>query len=338
MLNMVHTQGRWFTLPVFLLLFAGGLWPGPAFAASNEACEVEDAGAGPAGVWLLCEDHRLLLSPDEGKSWQARSIPTESRLKSAAFVDARRGFVVGYAGTLFATEDGGNAWRKVDLPIQDNLTDIDFKGESGWIVGYGGAVLHTDDGGRTWAQQKSGVTQPLECLFFLDAKNGWAGGWIGNITRTTDGGHTWTPGKVPTMAWTVNAIYFKDPVNGWAVGFAGQILRTKDGGVTWTSASSPTTFSLTSILFDGSGTGWIAADNDLLVSKDGGEKWVLLDVEGRPFLNRILRVGNSLWAVGQYNLLQLAPGSQEWKAVGLPVVAAPGSPGPAKPPAAPGSR
>ena len=308
---------------VFLLLLVGGLSSGLAFAASNATCEVVDAGAGPAGVWFLCEDHRILISPDEGKTWRAASIQTESNVQSAAFVDARRGFVVAYAGNLFATDDGGNTWRKVDLPVKDNLMAIDFKGESGWIVGYGGLVLHTDDGGRTWTKQKTDVTQPLECLFFLDATYGWAGGWIGNVARTTDGGHTWTAGKVPAMAWTVNAIYFKDQTNGWAVGFAGQILRTKDGGVNWTAENSPTNFSLTSIMFDSAGTGWIAADNDLLVSKDGGEKWDFIDLAGQPFLNRIIRVGNTLWAVGQYNMLQLAPGSQEWKAVGLPSIVAP---------------
>jgi photosystem II stability/assembly factor-like uncharacterized protein len=289
-----------------------------ALAAASAACEAVDAGAGPTSIWLLCKDRRVLLSPDEGKTWQIRNITTDVQLRSVAFLDARRGFVVGSAGTLLGTEDGGVTWRKIPLPVTNNLTAIEFKGEAGWIVGYGGVVLHTDDGGRTWAPQKSGGTQPLECLFFLDAQNGWAGGWIGNIMYTTDGGHTWKAGETPKMAWTVNAIQFLDPKNGWAVGFAGQILRTKDGGATWVPHPSPTNFSLTSILFDGSGTGWITADNDLLVSKDGGETWQFVELAGQPFFNRLIRAGGSLWAVGQYSMFELAAGKQEWQNVGLP--------------------
>lgn len=308
---------------VSLLLLLGSLSSVLAFAAANAACEPVDAGIGPAGVWMLCEDHRMLLSSDQGKTWQVKSIQTDSNLQSAAWVDSRRGFVVGYGGTLLGTEDGGNTWRKVEVPVQNNLMAIEFRDQAGWIAGYGGVLLHSVDGGRTWAQEKSNVTQPLECLFFLDAQNGWAGGWIGNVTRTTDGGRTWTAGKVPAMAWTVNAIYFKDQKNGWAVGFAGQILRTKDGGANWTAEDTPTNFSLTSIMFDSSGTGWIAADNDLLISKDGGEKWEFIDLTGQPFLTRIVRVGDALWAVGQYNLLKLAAGSQQWQEVGLPNLAPP---------------
>lgn len=300
---------------LFLLLLVS--WCG-CYAAGNNVCRPLDAGAGPAGIWLLCEDSRILLSPDEGKTWQVRNIKVEAALRSAAFVDAQRGFVVGDSGTLLGTEDGGATWRKIELPVTNNLTAIEFKGEAGWIAGYGGVVLHTEDGGRSWTRQKSAVSQPLECLFFLDAQHGWAGGWIGNIMYTTDGGRTWKAGDTPKMAWTVNAIQFRDPKNGWAVGFAGQILRTKDGGATWTPAPSPTSFSLTSILFDSSGTGWITSNNALLTSKDGGETWQFVELPGQPFFNRLIRAGNSLWAVGQYGRFELAAGKQEWQDIGLP--------------------
>src|SRR5438552_11674357 len=58
-------------------------------------------------------------------------------------------------------------------------------------------LFRSVDAGQTWAAQKSGVTQALEALHFLDAKNGWAAGWSGTILHTADGGNTWKQVKTP---------------------------------------------------------------------------------------------------------------------------------------------
>jgi photosystem II stability/assembly factor-like uncharacterized protein len=327
----------------FLLL--GSLAQAPAVSDSDLSCSIQDAASADQKMVLLCERDQLYVSPDLGKTWQAKRLPPGVRFRAVEFLDSRRGFVVGDAATLLATQDGGDTWRQVQTPAKVNLTAIQFVGEQGWITGYDGLVLHSADGGQTWSQQTTGVAQALEGLYFADVQHGWAVGWIGTIVRTEDGGRTWqevniagdaeAQSKVDTsvkagttsnvdvssMGWSISAVYFRDAKNGWIVGFGGQILRSQDGGVTWKPQKSPVGVTLSSVLFDSSGRGWIAAGNNMLISEDGGENWKLLQIDDPIFLTRFLPVKDSLWAIGQFGLLKQSGGALKWQRIDRPAAA-----------------
>lgn len=292
-------------------------------AGPSAPCAIQRAAAAGQYVWLLCDEARLYVSADAGASWQARQLPSDSKLRAIAFLDSRRGFVAGNGGVLLATEDGGETWRRVEVPAQENLTSIWFTGELGWITGWNGAILHSGDGGKTWVRQRSGVLQGLECVYFADEKHGWAVGWVGTVVRTSDGGRTWQ--LAPTGSfWAINSVFFRDAKSGWAVGFDGQILRSRDGGLTWEKQESPTRSWLTSVLFDSDGRGWIAAQRELLVSDDGGESWKQVPIEGR-FVHQLLPMPKSLWVVGRHSILeQEGPKAAAFRSIGtLSAAAAP---------------
>ena len=243
------------------VLLLGAVTAAFAVDAGGESCWVKGSDTAGDNVVLLCDGSRLLVTEDHGMSWASRPLPQSPDLRVVKFLDSRRGYVAGDKGALLATLDGGYNWQTVPLPTQENLTAIQWQGESGWITGYGGVIVHTGDGGRTWTLQNSGVSQPLEAMYFTDPDHGWAVGWVGTITRTTDGGHSWEKVEPPKgMIWSLSSVYFRDPKNGWAVGFSGEILRSRDGGVTWQTQESPVEEWLTSVVFDRGGRGWIAAD------------------------------------------------------------------------------
>lgn len=276
-------------------------------------CRVQNAAAAGQSVWLLCEQERLFVTDDAGKTWSERKVPAEARLRAVALLDPQRGFVAGERGTLLATEDAGRTWQKVSVPTEETLTAIHFRGDKGWISGYGGIMLHSADGGRSWVKQNTGILVALESVYFADERHGWAVGWVGTILRTTDGGQSWEQIKTPAAMWSLSSVYFRDPQNGWIVGRFGQILRTRDGGRTWETQESPVRTSLSSVLFDGAGRGWITSDSGLLVSEDGGESWrVALDGDWY-FLTRLIHVGGSLWAVGPFDILKREPTDLAWK-------------------------
>lgn len=278
------------------------------YAAS---CSIEHAAARGRSVWLLCEQNELRISSDAGETWQPRRISTGTKLRALALLDSRRAFAAGDDGVVMTTTDGGETWTQVPVPIQQNFRSICFVGELGWIAGWNGVILHSSDGGKTWVRQETGVLQGLDCIFFTDAKNGWAVGWAGTILSTGDGGKTWQKPEAPSGLWSLNSVYFRDQKNGWAVGFNGQIVRSRDGGLTWERQPSPVLSWLKSIVIDDSGVGWIAADTQLLVSRDGGETWNVLPVQNAIFLQQVLRVGDSLWAVGQFGVFRQARGESE---------------------------
>ncbi|HYW44314.1 MAG TPA: YCF48-related protein [Bryobacteraceae bacterium] len=281
----------------------------PAQSLDSRSCWLRDA-ASPGGsvVYALCEQGALFATADAGATWTKRFTGAANRLRAMAFLDAKRGFVIGDRATVLSTGDGGQKWEVRKVDTKEHLMDISFVGESGWIVGYQGIILHTRDGGRTWEKQNAKTTQTLETVFFLDPDHGWVVGWSGTILRTVDGGQNWQTVRCDAAQWSLTAVYFKDPLNGWMVGFAGQIFRSKDGGVTWQAQASPVKSWLTNIAFDASNRGWMTYDDGFLLSEDGGETWKAVPAAGRYFLSKLQRVNNSLWAFGQTTVLRQADG------------------------------
>lgn len=267
-------------------------------------CSIQRAAAVEPYVWLLCDQKDLLVSADQGATWQTRHLPTDVKLRAIAFLDPRRGFVAGDGGTLLATDDGAETWRQVSVPTRENLTSIHLVGELGWVAGWTGVILHSEDGGKTWLRQQSGVQQGLESIFFVNQEHGWAVGWLGTILRTADGGKTWVKAQTPATLWSLDSVCFRDTKEGWVVGFGGQLLRSIDGGATWKEQPSPAREWLKSVACDGAGRWWIASDNVVLVSDDGGENWTRIPVEGTVFVHQVLPLRNTLWAVGQFGVLK----------------------------------
>jgi len=285
-----------------------------ACAQDKKPCWLRDATSpAPATAYLLCEQGGLWITTDSGTTWLPLSTGSIERHRAFAWLDAKRGIVIGNGGMLLVTEDGGKTWQPRQSGVKQHLMDITFVGDSGWIVGYQGVILHTTDGGKTWVRQTAKSSMTLEGIFFLDRDRGWAVGWSGTILRTTDGGRNWALIKTPAAQWTLSAICFRDANNGWATGFAGQLLRTKDGGLTWTAQVSPVRSWLTSIAFDGAGRGWITYDDGLLLSEDKGETWKQAPTDGLYFLGKLLPMGQGLWAIGQHVVLQQSGSGTEWK-------------------------
>lgn len=278
------------------------------FGATRAPCSIQRAASIASNVWLLCDRGSLYVSPDVGATWQMRRLPPDVTFRAIAFLDARRGFVAGDQGSLFATENGAETWRKVEIPVQENLTSIHFAGQSGWAAGWAGVILHTRDGGRTWQRQQSGVNQALDDVFFVDENHGWAVGWVGTIVRTTNGGEKWEGVKIPNTLWSLNSVYFTDPQHGWAVGFGGLILTSADGGLTWQARESNVQKSLKSIGLDPKRQAWIAADDRLLTTADNGTTWVTVPVADTLFLQQIVVVKDAVWAIGQFGVLRQTSG------------------------------
>jgi photosystem II stability/assembly factor-like uncharacterized protein len=276
-----------------------------AQSPGDRSCWLRDVAApGGSMVYALCEQGAYWTTTDNGATWVKGDTKATEKLRGIAFVDAKRGFVIGDRGLMLATEDGGKTWQPRKLDVAPHLMDINFAGEDGWIVGYQGLILHSKDGGRTWERQKGNTNQTLETVHFLDKQHGWVVGWAGTILRTTNGGEKWDLVKCDAAQWSLTSIYFKDPQNGWVVGFNGQVLHSKDGGATWQVQKSPVKSWLTNIAADKNGRMWITYDDGFLVSEDSGETWKALPAGGWFFLSRLQQVNDRLWAVGQSTVLK----------------------------------
>ncbi len=207
------------------------------------------------------------------KRLRQRSV-TEAILQSVTFVDEKHGWVVGLNGTILATTDGGQTWKKQNSATDVLLESVNFvDGEHGWVVGFRGTILATTDGGQTWKTQNSGTEKYLNSVAFVNRKRGWIVGSDGTVVSTTDGGQTWEKHDSGTAGW-LQCVAFPDEEGGWAFGSGGTILATTDGGRTWTRQSTGSDVYLYSVAFVDGKHGWAVGQGEtILATADGGSTW-----------------------------------------------------------------
>ncbi len=178
-------------------------------------------------------------------------IRLSDKFFDVAALGPERAIVVGYAGKILLTEDGGFRWEQIPSGTELALYRIRFVNpQVGWISGQEGLILHTTDGGRTWVRQGTPTRVNLFSVSFADEQYGWAVGDLSLGIRTRDGGRSWSLHRVAAaedrgkrsaeeaiieQEPILYDVYFADREHGWVVGEFGKLLRTIDGGETWSS-------------------------------------------------------------------------------------------------------
>jgi photosystem II stability/assembly factor-like uncharacterized protein len=94
-------------------------------------------------------------SEDEGMTW-VENISDGDDYRDVFFINERTGWIVGNAGSILKTEDGGDSWKACREATAHNKlrwNRIHFADESlGAIAGDGGLVWMTKDGGQNWIE------------------------------------------------------------------------------------------------------------------------------------------------------------------------------------------
>ncbi len=214
--------------------------------------------------------------PLENPDWISQWHDISSSFKGVSFIDGNTGIVVGDAGEIVRTTNGGTTWTSQVSGTTSSLMDVRLLDANVAIaVGSTGTIIRTTDGGTHWTAQTSGTSEHLQGLCFADSLHGTVVGLNGTILHTTDGGVTWTSQKSGTTHW-LYAVSFSDSNTGTAVGqgvyLHGTILRTSDGGATWTDQTWSETPPLYGVCFINGDTG-TAVGNGILRTTDGGTTW-----------------------------------------------------------------
>jgi photosystem II stability/assembly factor-like uncharacterized protein len=170
-----------------------------------------------AHVWAT-GSNRLVRTADGGATWTGSEQPLPilgyAALNDVIFTDAAHGFIatsdsVGGTsrGLLFATDDGGQTWRKA-LESPGVFRSVGFVDhDHGFLAGgtpARGEVWATTDGGNSWERRAALDSRDIQVISFIDEERGF--GTISNrpcIIATTDGGRTWT--KTPVSGPTPHA-------------------------------------------------------------------------------------------------------------------------------------
>lgn len=66
---------------------------------------------------------KLWKSIDGGDNWQRLDWPEQHNITFLRFLDAQRGYLIGWGPRVWRTQDGGGHWQEIDVPMQARSVD-----------------------------------------------------------------------------------------------------------------------------------------------------------------------------------------------------------------------
>ena len=271
-----------------------------------------------------------------GQSWTEQTLSTND-LRAVQFVNSETGWVSGSGGELFQTDDGGDTWQQQDHGLGTvQLNALHFADEElGIVAGQSGNMLVTTDGGDTWEATMSETGNSLVAVQIgPDKTSAMAVGWTGTIEYATPSWQNWTEKSDNTGAHIHSVFFlnnrFEDNAFGWAVGRPfgdGPLTYTADGGKTWENPLRGYNRTLHDVYFIDRDNGYVAGDRGaVLITDDGGESWVQMNVDSNNDLKSIFIIPdyrnefNAGWAAGNNGTILLNDFQRfDWFPVNTPV-------------------
>lgn len=221
-----------------------------------------------SACFLACMLSTAVFAADEASAEEGkfhRFWP--DNLYAVDFPSDKVGYIAGYSGSLFKTEDGGETWSGIYMGTNELIRKMSFVDEqNGWAVGHRGSILHTADAGLTWEIQKTDAGVYLRDISFADLNNGWAVGHDTHIWHTADGGKTWESQHLTGFEGRdlprLHGVIAKDANTAILVGEFGMVAHTEDAGNLWMVSFNDDPGTLLSVDYFGDGA--------IAVGLDGG--------------------------------------------------------------------
>ncbi len=243
----------------------------------------------------------LFRSRNSGASWEL--IFNEIGWENAVTVDPanpNRLYIAKRSKGLYRSENGGDTWAALPLPIPNNppyrlrafvnphdgtLLGALSSGSYNLTCDRGCGLFKYNEAGQTWQRlQTTGVLTEETAVTSvgfdpIDSQIIYAGRRDGVVVTSIDGGQIWASlGQTPLSYISklfVNPISDHEPwVCGTADGQNGGLYKYRGGN--WEVVDGP---GVSDLVFDPAATNvasqtmWIAADQGVLQSQDGGQNW-----------------------------------------------------------------
>jgi photosystem II stability/assembly factor-like uncharacterized protein len=277
------------------------------------------------------ERGHILISEDNGLSWQQQPVPTRSTLTSVYFVDSANGWAAGHDSVILRTRDGGASWQQVYADPQDErpILDLWFRdARHGYAVGGYGLILATSDGGASWQPLDF---DPATLLTNSDSDDPWSAeaedAWVdfhlnqiavsrngrvfiaaeaGNLYRSDDGCRSWLSLPTPYEG----SFYGVLPLAGdslLAFGLRGHLFRSDDGGVNWRELATASRATIDDGIILSDGRLLLAGlAGTLLLSADGGQSFTRLANDKRDGIAKVLQSADgSVILLGEHGARRL---------------------------------
>lgn len=170
---------------VIRTLNGGSSWSTKTIVYDNtlliNSCYVND-------TWFVVGNYNALFkSTNNGNSWiDISGTSSFTWLQSIHFFTENEGIVVGTAGLIAKTVNGGSTWN-FNTITTNHLEEICFvNNNTGYIVGNYGTILKTTNKGNSWVKQTVDVNKWLNSVYFVSENLGFAVGQYSTILKYTN--------------------------------------------------------------------------------------------------------------------------------------------------------
>lgn len=207
-------------------------------------------------VVAVGERGHILVSTDEGGSWQQVQVPVSSMLTRVFFIDDRQGWAVGHDGNVLHSEDSGLSWslQRDGLADQVHINEVRAGRARTRVESLQAmlAALPESEGGELRDALDEALWQLDNALAVMDR---------------------------PVYAPPLMDVWFTTPEQGWAAGAYGTLLYTATGGRHWEDWShkvdNPEELHFNGVSGDGHGRLYLASEwGNVFRSDNGGEDWL----------------------------------------------------------------
>jgi photosystem II stability/assembly factor-like uncharacterized protein len=235
----------------------------------------------PAGQRLVAVGAAgvVLLSDDNGKTWQQAKVPVRVTLTAVQFVSDKEGWAVGHFGVVLHTSDGGGSWqRQLDGVEAAALVMKSAKDK------LAAAAQATPELEKSVAAAKrlveEGPDKPLLGLYFKNKDTGFVIGAYNMMFRTDDGGRSWQAWGGRTDNQRALHLYGIRPAGNALVlvGEQGLLRYSSDDGASFKALASPYKGSYFGLVTTGSGEIVVfGLRGNAYWSGDQGNAWKKID-------------------------------------------------------------
>ncbi|HCS45129.1 MAG TPA: glycosyl hydrolase [Pseudomonas sp.] len=268
-----------------------------------------------ARVVAVGERGSILLSDDQGVSWQPASVATQrnATLTAVVALDNKRLLAVGHDGWILRSMDAGSSWQEIryDADLGEPLLGI-WTGGGDSVMAFGsfGKFYQSVDAGQTWTPQTLDIDNAhLNSMAGGDDGRRMLVGEQGLVLRTADAGHWQT-----LPAFYSGSLFGIVRLNAdiWVTyGMRGHVFVTHDFGNSWTQINVGNQLPLYGhvLLPDHSGLVIVGAGSSVVRLDAQGALVGVGRLAGLGTLTSATMVGSRLLVGGERGVLQGSGGS-----------------------------
>ena len=272
--------------------------------------------------WVVGDNGCVLRTENGCRNWIPVEMGITSGFRQIWFSSNGRGYLAGYEGMLFFTEDAGLTWKRMPLPEHISFYGmaVSDEGQRCNLAGSCGMMIESVDSANTWRTLPITTTNFLRDIFYDASGYACAVGYGVILIKSSDSDFWQKSAVNPNIR--LQSVSFGSGGRGIAVGQWGAVLCTEDTGRTWTMMNEHFAPDLLDIAFDcDSGILMsVGADGWTAMAGPGDKKWVFSNTGSRDTLTCCaLDQTGRFWALGSSPIkANRLTADQTWERVSLP--------------------